>query len=360
MTGSTGRWASARALVLLAALWPACGGDDGGTNDGGTDGTADEATGDVGLEAETTPDATEDDAEATADATEDATTGDDGAAVDGLDCRGTGVIEHLDLRYRTVDGVDPDLLSLDVYEPVRAAGCGPAPLVAWVHGGGWSIGDKRNQMADKVALFAAEGWVLASVNYRLSPREATTDPDAVRYPVHNQDVAAALSWLRERAATWNADPARLLVFGHSAGAGIVSQLATNERFLAEHGLGLEALRGAAMLDTEAYDVRAQCEDGTEIYLNAFGDDPAVWDEASALNHIAPGQGIPPSLVVTRGTVVREELSARFVEALTAAGVPATLVNADPLDHAGVNDAVGAPGDTIVTPPLMEFFRGCVE
>jgi len=182
----------------------------------------------------------------------------------------------------------------------------------------------------------------------------------VRYPLHNQDVAAAIAWLRERATTWGADPARILIFGHSAGAGIVSQLATNERFLAEYGLGLDVLRCAGMLDTEAYDVRAQCEAGTAIYLNAFGTDPAVWDEASALNHIEAGKGIPPCFVVTRGTAAREALSARFVAALEGAAIPATLVNADPLTHEEVNAAVGAAGDTIVTPPLMTFFHDCVR
>ena len=243
---------------------------------------------------------------------------------------------------------------------MRAAGCPAAPLVVWVHGGGWAIGDKRNQIGDKLALFVSEGWVFASVNYRLSPESATTDPDAVRYPLHNQDVTAAIVGLRERSAAWNADPGRMLVFGHSAGAGIVSQVATNERFLAEHGLGLDALRCVGMLDTEAYDVRAQCEAGEGLYLNAFGMDPAVWDEASALNHVAAGKGIPPCFVLTRGTAVREALSARFVEALEGAGIPAALVNADPLTHAEVNDAVGAPGDTIVTPPLMAFFRAAVR
>ena len=47
-----------------------------------------------------------------------------------------------------------------------------------------------------------------------------------------------------------------------------------------------------MLDTEAYDVRAQCEAGEGLYLNAFGMDPAVWDEASALNHVAPARASP--------------------------------------------------------------------
>ncbi len=95
------------------------------------------------------------------------------------------------LRYEREQGVDPDLLSVDVYP--SATGC-PSPVVVWVHGGGWRIGDKRHQMADKVAHWNALGYTVVSVNYRL------TDPTAVepvRYPAHNEDVAAAVAWVHE-------------------------------------------------------------------------------------------------------------------------------------------------------------------
>jgi acetyl esterase/lipase len=215
------------------------------------------------------------------------------------DCSVQSVREQRNLVYKEIPGVDPNLLSVDVYEPVRADGCPAAPLVVWVHGGAWVVGDKANKMADKVALFTQQGWALASVNYRLSKRPAEGREQTVQYPAHNQDVAAAIAWLVENSAQWNANPEELLLFGHSAGAGIVSQISTNERFLEAEGLNLSALRCAAMLDTEAYDVRAMCEEGIEVYLNAFGSDPEVWDEASAINHVEAGKGIPASLIVTR-------------------------------------------------------------
>lgn len=285
----------------------------------------------------------------------------DGAVDSGLLDAGTCTLGTLQTRlnqpYRSLPGVSARLLQLDIYSRERT-GCVPAPLVIWVHGGGWRAGDKDNQIRNKVELYTEAGWVFASVNYRLTPAEPTNDPEAVRYPDHNEDVAAAVAWLLEQAPELGVDPDRVLIHGHSAGAGIVSQVATNPRFLAAEGLSLEVLRCAALLDTEAYDVRAQAEAGDAVYLNAFGDDPAVWDEASALTHVAPG--LAPMLVVTRGTAAREALSARFVDALTAAGVSATLINADPLDHEEVNAAVGQPGDALVTPPLMAFFRDCLR
>ena len=67
------------------------------------------------------------------------------------------------------------------------------PVVVWVHGGGYRKGDKAQQVAAKVALFAKRGWIFASVNYRLTK---LTDPVPARYPAHYDDVAAAVAWLR--------------------------------------------------------------------------------------------------------------------------------------------------------------------
>ena len=85
-----------------------------------------------------------------------------------------------DIPYASVTGVDPGLLSLDVYPPTH--GC-PAPVVVWVHGGGWRAGDKSNQMADKVRLWRDAGYTVVSVNYRLTDPASDTDralPDARR------------------------------------------------------------------------------------------------------------------------------------------------------------------------------------
>lgn len=282
------------------------------------------------------------------------------------ECRGTGVTPAPDLAYRRVDGVDPNLLSLDLYLPARPDGCGPAPLVVYVHGGGFRTGDKANRIADKVALFTGEGWAFASVNYRLSP-DGPDDPTAgtdaaVRYPTHEQDVAAAVAWLDEHAATYDLDPGRILLIGHSSGAYLVSLLATDTSFLAEAGVDPTQVRCTASLDTE-YDAAAQVAQGGSqeaLYRNALGDDPAVWAEASPLTHAADPGPRPSFLVVTQGSPRRTGGSEAFVAALTAGGTEATVLDVSPLDHEGVNAAVGAAGDTVVTPAVLGLFRSCVD
>ena len=79
-----------------------------------------------------------------------------------------------------------------------------------------------------------------------------------------------------------------------------------------------------------------------------------------MRNIAPGEGIPDFLVVTRGLPTRVAPSEEFAARLRDAAVPARLVRATGLTHEEVNCAVGDPGDTVVTPPLMDFFRECLR
>jgi hypothetical protein len=113
-----------------------------------------------------------------------------------------------------------------------------------------------------------------------------------------------------------------------------------------------------MLDTEGYDVEAAAAEGREVYLEAFGDDPAVWADASPMRHLDASVGTPRSMVVTRGSLARRTTAERFVDGLERVGVDAELLDVTPLDHAAVNRAVGAEGDDVVTPPLVAFLRDC--
>jgi acetyl esterase/lipase len=267
---------------------------------------------------------------------------------------------HRNIPYATIPGVSPNLTSLDIYvsDPVPDK---PAPVLVWVHGGGWAIGDKANQMQYKPALFTSAGYCFVSINYRLSPRPASAKPDRIMHPVHEQDVAAALAWVHGHIAEYGGDPERIALMGHSAGAHLVSLASTDESFLKAHNLPLSTIKGTVSLDTEGYDIVGHMtREVTGIYENAFGSDPAVWKQASPATHVAPGKGMPPFLLVTRGAAVRRQLCADFASALQKAGTRAEVVNAAGYSHAEVNSRIGAPGETVVTQPLMQFLAGCFE
>ena len=265
-------------------------------------------------------------------------------------CTGTGVAERRTSEYLSDTGADADLTTLEVITPRVAEGCGPTPVMIWVHGGGWRTGDRRHQLERKVDLFTSIGWTLVSVNYRLSPQ--------VTYPVHNDDVAAAVDWVLDRSDELGVDPDRLSVMGHSAGAGIAAGVASDPTHLAGVARSPDDVRCVVYLDTEGYDVEAAAGRGVPIYLDAFGEDPEVWRAASPVRNVAEGGGTPRSLVVTRGGDARRSTAAAFVDALDAAGADASLLDARPLDHAQVNAAVGAPGDQVVTPTVVEFLSDC--
>lgn len=307
------------------------------------------------------------DATAPADASLDQAPVDTGAVDDAgpSNCQGSGLLIESNQVYRQVPGVDPALLSLDVYKPIRDARCPPSQYVLFVHGGGWSDGDKATQILNKARYFAAYGAVFVSVNHRLST--SAGDGGAmtnVRYPTHIEDVAAALAWLRDHADGHHARADRVVLLGHDSGAAIVTSLATDPRYLTAAGMRLDQLACVAALDTGAYDVRAQAEGdagAAALYRNAFGDDPAVWDQASPLRNgtLAMGRGIPPFLVVGRGSSSDYATARRFTDALTGAGVRAQLVDADPLTAQQVSDAVGVRADTHVMPPLDAFVLRCL-
>jgi acetyl esterase/lipase len=104
---------------------------------------------------------------------------------------------------------------LDVYAPRRCVR--EAPVLLQVHGGGWVIGNKREQALPLMNYLAARGWVCVAANYRLSPRAT--------FPEHLVDLKCALRWIREHIAEFGGDPLFVAASGGSAGGHLSSLLA---------------------------------------------------------------------------------------------------------------------------------------
>ncbi len=242
-----------------------------------------------------------------------------------------GAVEH-------AYGDDP-AQKLDIY---RATTQAPAPIFVFVHGGGWSRGDKRNATGfEKVQHLQALGWHVASLDYRLVPR-ATVEQQAT-------DVARAVAWLRKQAGTLGIDTQRMVLGGHSAGAHLSALVGTDEQYLAAAGLGFRALAGVVPIDGAAYDIPAQRQGGMRImqetYSKAFGDDPARQKLLSpTLRASAPGMPAFLILHVDRADAVRQ--SAGLAEALRRAGARVQLENvggSGARAHGDINRRLGEPG-----------------
>ncbi len=121
---------------------------------------------------------------------------------------------------------------VDVYQPKTDVK--NAPMVVFFYGGSWSSGDRADYRFVGEAL-AAQGIVTVVADYRLSPE--------VRYPVFLQDSALAMRWAFDNAPTYGADPARIFVMGHSAGAYNAAMLALDKRLLGAVGLSPARLAG---------------------------------------------------------------------------------------------------------------------
>lgn len=270
-------------------------------------------------------------------------------------CRTDGLATTV--AYAEIAGVESNLTSLDIYQPASGS-CG-APIVMWVHGGGYSVGDKANQIADKVRLFNDAGWILVSVNYRLT----TQAPDSARFPDHYNDVAAAVGWVHSHITEYGGDPTRIALLGHSAGADIVANVVTNPTYLRAVGLELTAISCAGPLDTEGFD-KAQAgsnePDGERAqWKNALGNNPDYLVDTSATRLIESGIGIPPMIGVVRGTTRRQTIETEFLSALTAAGIATTTIDARTLSHSEVSNQIGAANDQVMTAPLMQFLTNCL-
>lgn len=176
---------------------------------------------------------------------------------------------------------------MDVYAAHHSSAL--VPIVVMVHGGGWRWGDKAHHavIKQKVAYWRDQrGYVVVSVNYRLLPT-----------PIEAQliDLAQALRYIQQHAATWGADAQQLILIGHSSGAHLVSLLSTQPTWLAAQHRPAP-WRMSIALDSAAYDVvELMQRSHRRLYDQAFGQDRTDWRKLSPIHQIH--QAIPPMLLV---------------------------------------------------------------
>ncbi len=253
-----------------------------------------------------------------------------------------------DIQYAQAAGDGAALQTLDVYAP---RGAQSLPVVVYVHGGGWSRGDKR-EVGSQPKMFNENGVVLVAVNYRLSPE--------VKYPTHVNDIAAGIAWTRANIARHGGNPNKMVVMGHSAGSHLASLVATHPGPLGKQGLKVSDLKGAISLDGSGFNLVERYNAGEEkiaaAYTRAFGADPAVYADASPIQHVKPGAGTPPFLLtfVKEGNVNHTQAKA-FAERIQANGGKAELALIEGKDHATLAADLGTPRDTAGR-QIVDFVR----
>ena len=220
------------------------------------------------------------------------------------------------IRYRSVGGID---LKLDIHRS-RSHPTG-APVLVYVHGGGWTIGFRERQGLPLMQHLAARGWVCASVGYRLSPRAT--------FPEHLHDVKAGIAWVREHIAEYGGDPAFIVIAGGSAGGHLaaLAALTSGDASLQPGFEGADTHVDGCVPIYGIYDFLDR--DGLWPHRGFVGllerlvmkssaeRDPKAWDRASPIAHVKPDA--PPFLVVhgSSDTMVPVATARRFADTLGA-------------------------------------------
>jgi arylformamidase len=256
---------------------------------------------------------------------------------------------------------------LDIYTPNTAASpetaaVDPLPVVFWIHGGGWQMGDKSD-VGLKPQVLAERGYVFVSTNYRLLPD--------VEMDTLIRDVATALGWVHAHIAEYGGDPHRIIVGGHSAGAQIAALLCIDERYIGEQGVSLTSLLGCVPVDGDTYDIpkiimtaeHRQALYGGEMFTfghrQKFGNDPKKHLDFSAVTHVAKNKGIPPFLLLYfSGNPDTRAQAERLASVLDNADIPAKAYGKSDSNHSQLNNDLGKPDDP-ATAELFAFLDGLV-
>lgn len=117
-----------------------------------------------------------------------------------------------DIEYKNVNGIS---LSLDLYLPRDQTK--KAPVIMWVHGGGWLNGSKERV---KSLFLVEKGFAIASINYRLTTQAI--------WPAQIDDCRSAVRFLRKNANSYNLDGENICAWGASAGGHLVAVLGTQD------------------------------------------------------------------------------------------------------------------------------------
>jgi acetyl esterase len=262
-----------------------------------------------------------------------------GADIDLIDTFGIGARESApdaEAAYTTFDG---EPLGLSVYLPPGASAQGSAPVLVFVHGGGWVAGDRTAHSAD-LRWFAEQGWLTISIDYTLSAA------DRHLWDVTQSQIGCALTWVAANAQRYGGDPRRLSLSGDSAGG----NLAINTAYLAATG-ALPSSCGGRVPPVGAVSALYPVVDPAEFYNN---DDPAFGrtarDMAGAYTGGSPQQfpqryaaitsatyisaAAPPTLIILGEAdhLVPTAGTYRFTEQARAAGVDVGLVSVPYADH----------------------------
>jgi len=224
-------------------------------------------------------------------------------------------------------------LLMDVFKPAHPIRT-PAPAVLWIHGGGWVTGDKSDNRG--AVLIAGEGYVTASLSYRLS-RDSP-------FPANIEDCKCAIRFLRANAARFGIDPDRIGVAGSSAGGHLAELVATaGDRAGLEGdggwpGVSSKVKAAAAFYGASDLTVgEMQFEHHTgkavvKLFRGTQKEKPELYRKASPILYVSKDS---PPLLLAHGEeddLVPIDQSVRMAEAYRKVGAPVEMITVKNAGH----------------------------
>jgi acetyl esterase/lipase len=239
---------------------------------------------------------------------------------------------------RVVPGPDgePDI-SVRIYRPV--AGAATRPGIYYIHGGGMVLGNVDGEDAAATSICDQVGAVVVSVEYRLAPEHP--------HPAPVEDCHAGLAWTARHAEELGIDPARLAIYGGSAGGGLAIAIA-----LLARDRGFPAL-------CFQMPIYPMIDDRNETASSHEISDIGIWDRAGNIEawkwYLGDGQpdqyaaparaenlaGLPPTFIDVGTVDMFRDEDIEFARRLMQAGVPTELHVHPGAYHASENFAADA-------------------
>jgi acetyl esterase/lipase len=201
---------------------------------------------------------------------------------------------------------------VDVY-PLPKGNPHSRPMVVFFYGGSWATGS-RSDYAFVARGFGEAGFVVAVVDYRLTPE--------VSYPEFLNDSAQAVRVLIDRADEFGADPSKIVLMGHSAGAYNALMVAMDTRWLAT--AYRERIRGVIGLSSPVNFLPIQLPEAQRAF-----NWPNTPRDSQPIEHVRADN--PPILLLSanRDPLVDPEINSRpMAQRLREAGVPVELYEFD--------------------------------
>jgi acetyl esterase/lipase len=225
-------------------------------------------------------------------------------------------------------------LRLDLYRPKDRAADAKLPVVVWIHGGGWLNGSKDRCPAN---WLAQHGFAVASVEYRLTDRAI--------WPAQIEDCQNAVIWLKKRAADYGLNSDNVGAWGSSAGGHLVALMGTRP---VSGGFDLARVKAVCdwfgptklltmppnMVANGRTDEDVAKSNGAKLLGVTVKDAPEKAKDASAIDHVSPGDA---AFLIMHGSDdpgVPIEQSTLFHEKLRSVGVESELHIVEGAGHGG--------------------------